>query len=79
LGVYSLYSQTEHSIMGEISLQSLLIPHRQHWTVPVSQEETLAVQRNFEHQPLTLDACLGIGLGGAALALSVIFCLEQPS
>jgi len=44
LGVYSLSSRTGHSIMSEIPLQSRLVPHRQHWTVPVSREETLAVR-----------------------------------
>jgi hypothetical protein len=37
-----------HSIMSEIPLQSRPVPHRQHWTVPVSREETLAVREKFQ-------------------------------
>jgi hypothetical protein len=33
--------------MSEIPLQSRPVPHRQRWTVPVSREETLAVQEKF--------------------------------
>ena len=33
--------------MSEIPLQSRPVPHRQHWTVPVSREETLAVREKF--------------------------------
>src|SRR4051812_34499331 len=33
--------------MSEISLQSCPVPHRQHWTVPVSREEMLAVGEKF--------------------------------
>jgi len=33
--------------MSEIPLQSRPVPQRQHWTVPVSREETLAVREKF--------------------------------
>ena len=33
--------------MSEIPLQSRPVPHSQHWTVPVSREETLAVREKF--------------------------------
>jgi hypothetical protein len=37
-----------HSIMSVISSQSRTVSHRQHWTVPVSREETLAVREKFQ-------------------------------
>src|SRR5271170_263517 len=33
--------------MSEIPLQSRPVPQRQHWTVPVAREETLAVREKF--------------------------------
>jgi hypothetical protein len=47
LGVYSFPAEPGHSIMSEIPLQSRPVSHRQHWTVPVSWEETLAVREKF--------------------------------
>jgi hypothetical protein len=34
--------------MSVISSQSRTVSHRQHWTVPVSREETLAVREKFQ-------------------------------
>jgi len=34
--------------MSAISSQSRTVSHRQHWTVPVSHEETLAVREKFQ-------------------------------
>src|SRR5277367_5896145 len=34
--------------MSVISSQSGTVSHRQHWTVPVSREETLAVREKFQ-------------------------------
>jgi hypothetical protein len=46
--VFTLFpAEPEHSIMSEIPLQSRPIPHRQHWTVPVGREKTLAVRKRF--------------------------------
>ena len=34
--------------MSVISSQSRTVSHRQHWTVPVSREDTLAVREKFQ-------------------------------
>jgi hypothetical protein len=36
-------------IMSEIPSQPGPVPHRQHWTVPVSREEMLAAREKFQH------------------------------
>jgi hypothetical protein len=52
--------------MSVISSQSRPVSHRQHWTVPVSREETLAVREKFRkvgwrppnHKPKTKKGVL---------------------
>jgi hypothetical protein len=49
--------------MSVIASQSRPVPHCQHWTVPVSREETLAVREKFQragwrapnHKPKTTE------------------------
>ena len=37
-----------YSIMSVITSQPRPVPYRQHWTVPVSREETLAIREKFQ-------------------------------
>jgi hypothetical protein len=47
LGVYFLSSRTR-AFNHERNIVAIPHSHRQHWTVPVSREETLAIREKFQ-------------------------------